>query len=79
MLESCYHVAVTNTIGHLFIGDYLQDRTYILVLRKIDNYSPFPYLEIENTSNSFHPSESSFGSFLFQYVLKGFIVTGVKT
>jgi len=46
---------------------------------KTDNSSPFLYLEIENASNSFHPSETSLGSFLFQYALKGFIVNGVKT
>lgn len=48
------------------------------VLGKIDNSSPFPYLEIENISNSFHPSETSFGNFLFQHALKGFLVNGVK-
>lgn len=38
----------------------------------------FPYLEIENASNSFHPSKTSSGSFLFQDTLEGFTVNGVK-
>lgn len=69
----CFHVVVTNTIVHIFFRTKLTCQSWEKWL-----FFLFLYLEIENASNSFHPSKTSSGSFLFQGTLEGFTVNGVK-